>query len=426
MRVAVIGAGIIGVTTAYELAADGHDVVVYEKSSSVAEQTSFANAGVVAPGYVTPWAAPGMPTKVLMQLFSQHTPVRLIHPLSLAQLGWVWRWWRSCNAKSFAANRTRMHRLAHYSRSRLQTLARDLHLDYERAAGYMVLLRTAHDLKLARGGLKLLAELGVNFNLIGAVKAHAIEPGLRAQTPLHAAVHLPDDEVGNCRQFAHLLRTQAQRLGARFEFQRQVLSIQAGPPARVTHRNASGLNNPVIESDFDAVVVCAAHGALPLLSGLGCRLPMIAVFGYSLTAPLRTFESHPDVGPRSGVMDESYKVAISRIGQRVRVAGSAEIGGHLGQHTPAAMATLYKVLDDWFPGSAQLGQAQAWKGARPMLPDGPPVLGPSGAEGIWLNLGHGSTGWALSCGSAKVLADLLNKRQPAIDIEGLDLSRLRG
>ena len=125
-------------------------------------------------------------------------------------------------------------------------------------------------------------------------------------------------------------------------------------------------------------------------------------------------------------MDEAFKVAISRIGQRVRVAGSAEIGGHLGQHTPAAMATLYKVLDDWFPGSAQLGQAQAWKGARPMLPDGPPVLGPSGAEGIWLNLGHGSTGWALSCGSAKVLADLLNKRQPAIDIEGLDLSRMRG
>ena len=425
MRVAVIGAGIIGVTTAYELAADGHQVVVYEKSSSVAEQTSFANAGVVAPGYVTPWAAPGMPTKVLMQLFSQHAPVRLIHPLSMAQLGWIWRWWRSCNAKSFAANRTRMHGLAHYSRFRLQTLARDLHLDYERVAGYTVLLRTAHDLKLARGGLKLLAELGVNFNLIGADKARAIEPGLRAQTPLHAAVHLPDDEVGNCRQFAQLLRAQAQRLGVRFEFQRQVLAIHAGRPARVAHRGISGLNSPVIEANFDAVIVCAANGALPLLSGLGCRVPMIAVHGYSLTAPLRTFESHPDVGPRSGVMDEAFKVAISRIGQRVRVAGCAEIGGHLGQHTPAAMATLYKVLDDWFPGSAQLSQAQAWKGARPMLPDGPPVLGPSGAEGIWLNLGHGSTGWAMSCGSARVLADLLQKRRPAIDIEGLDLSRLR-
>ena len=424
MRVAVIGAGIIGVTTAYELAADGHEVVVYEKSSSVAEQTSFANAGVVAPGYVTPWAAPGMPSKVLMQLFSQHTSVRLSRPLSLDQLGWMWRWWRACNAKSFSTNRTRMHRLAHYSRSRLQMLARDLNLDYERAPGYMVLLRTAHDLKLARGGLKLLAELGVSFNLIDAQKARAIEPGLHPQTPLHAAVHLPDDEVGNCRQFAHLLRGQAQRLGVRFEFQRQVLAIQAGRPARVTHRGASGLNNPVIEADFDAIVVCAATGAPPLLSRLGCRVPMIAVYGYSLTAPLRTFEDHPDVGPRSGVMDEAFKVAISRIGQRVRVAGSAEIGGHLGQHTAAAMATLYKVLDDWFAGCAQLSQAQAWKGARPMLPDGPPILGPSGAEGIWLNLGHGSTGWALSCGSARVVADQLLNRQPAIDIEGLALSRL--
>ena len=425
MRVAVIGAGIIGVTTAYELATDGHEVVVYDKCSSVAEQTSFANAGVVAPGYVTPWAAPGMPSKVLMQLFRQHTPVRLIRPLSLTQLRWMWRWWRSCNASTFTANRTRMHRLADYSRSRLQNLAHELNLDYERAAGYMVLLRTAKDLKLARGGLKLLAELGVNFKLVGADRALEIEPGLNPQTQLHAAVHLPDDEVGNCRQFAHLLRSQAQLLGVRFEFQRQVLSLHAGRNPRLSHHGITDLTGMPVEVEFDAVIVCAADGAVPLLSKLGCRVPMISVHGYSLTAPLKTFENYPDLGPRSGVMDESFKVAVSRLGNRVRVAGGAEIGGHLSQHTSGAVATLYKVLDDWYPGSAQLSQAQAWKGARPMLPDGPPVLGASGAEGIWLNLGHGSTGWALSCGSARVLADLLLKRQPAIDIEGLDLSRLR-
>ncbi len=426
MRIAVIGAGIIGVTTAYELAADGHEVVVYEKSSSVAEQTSFANAGVVAPGYVTPWAAPGMPSKLLLQLLSRHTPVRVVRPLSLSQVGWMWRWWRSCNAKSFAANRTRMHRLARYSRSCLLTLADELKLDYERAVGYMVLLRTAKDLKLARGGLKLLAELGVNFHLVGAGKARAIEPGLNPQTPLHAAVHLPDDEVGNCRLFAQLLRGHAQRLGVRFEFQREVLAIEAGRQPRVTHHGVTHLTGSPVHASFDAVVVCAAMGALPLLSRLGCRLPMISVFGYSLTAPMRVFENHPDLGPRSGVMDESFKVAISRLGQRVRVAGGAEIGGHMSWHSQAALATLYKVLDDWFPGSAQLSQVQTWKGARPMLPDGPPVLGASGAEGIWLNLGHGSTGWALGCGSARVLADLLLQRRPAIDIEGLDLNRLRG
>ena len=135
-------------------------------------------------------------------------------------------------------------------------------------------------------------------------------------------------------------------------------------------------------------------------------------------------EGHADIGPKSGVMDEAFKVAISRLGQRVRVAGGAELGGSLDRHSEAAVATLYKVLDDWYPGCAALSQVQQWKGARPMLPDGPPVLGASGAPGVWLNLGHGSSGWALACGSAGVLADLIAGRTPAIDIEGLDLQRL--
>ena len=176
---------------------------------------------------------------------------------------------------------------------------------------------------------------------------------------------------------------------------------------------------------FDAVVVCAALESAALLRPLGLKLPLQAVYGYSVTAPLRRHESHPDHGPRSALMDEHYKVAISRIGARVRVAGSAEIGGKINRHDPAALETLYKVLHDWFPGSARLGQAQSWKGARPMLPDGPPVLGRSGVEGVWLNLGHGSSGWALACGSARLLADGLAGRPMAIDIDGLGVERLR-
>ena len=175
---------------------------------------------------------------------------------------------------------------------------------------------------------------------------------------------------------------------------------------------------------FDAVVVCAALGSRGLLKPLGLRLPLVAVHGYSITAPLRLVEGHPHLGPASAVMDEKYKVAISRLGQRVRVAGSAELGGNLAQHNAAAIHTLHKVLDDWYPGCAQHGQIQAWKGARPMLPDGPPVLGVSGVPGVWLNLGHGSSGWALACGSARVLADQLAGRAPAIDVEGLDVTRL--
>lgn len=422
MRVAVIGAGIIGVTTAYELAADGHEVTVFERRSSVAEETSFGNAGVIAPGYVTPWAAPGMPAKVLRHLLSRHAPVRLARPAAPGQLRWMWRWWRACQPAAFQANRTRMHRLARFSQQRLAALTRDLKLDYEQRSGYMVLLREARDLTLARGSLKLLAELGASFHLIDAAKARALEPALNPDAPLHAAVHLPLDGVGNCRQFAHLLRGEGQRLGVDFRFQREVVSITAGQRPALAHRRADSGETPA-EDTFDAVIVCAALGAASLLKPLGCRVPMAPVHGYSITAPLRHVEGH-EVGPRSAVMDERYKVAISRLGQRVRVAGSAELGGRIDRYSAPAVQTLYKVLDDWYPGCAQLGQVQQWKGARPMLPDGPPVLGASGAPGIWLNLGHGSSGWALSCGSARLLSDLVSGRPPSIDPEGLGIERL--
>jgi D-amino-acid dehydrogenase len=446
MRVAVIGAGIVGVTTAYELAADGHEVSVFEHRGSVAAETSFANAGVVAPGYVTPWAAPGMPGKVLGHLLSRHAPVRLRPTLNPATLGWLWQWWRACRFETWQANRTRMQQLAFYSRQRLHELTRALKLDYERADGYLVLLRTARDLARARPGLTLLTELSMRFHLVDAAHCRQIEPGLSPETPLHAGIHLPDDEVANCRQFANLMRTEAQKLGARFHFHTTVQRIVAGAAPQVVHAYAppaestqimAALPSPQdappqtealpfepVSEPFDAVVVCAAMGAPALLRPLGLRLPLQAVHGYSITAPLRHHKTHPDHGPRSGLMDERYKVAISRLGTRVRVAGSAEIGGSLAQHHRGALDTLYKVLHDWFPGAASMGQAQRWKGARPMLPDGPPVLGASGIEGVWLNLGHGSSGWALACGSARVLADHIAARTAAIDVRGLGIERL--
>ncbi len=429
MRIAVIGAGIVGVTTAYELARDGHGVTVFERRASVAEETSFANAGVVAPGYVTPWAAPGMPAKVLRHLLSRHAPVRLAWPMAPGQLRWLWRWWRACRAPVFAANRAQMYQLARYSQQRLHALSQDLQLQHEQASGYLVLLRTAKELHGARAGLKLMAELGVDFHLVDAARARSIEPGLNPGAALHAAVHLPADEVGNCRQFAQAMRVQAMRLGALFQFQHMVTGLTPvatpGSTAVVQHR-PTGSTGAATDDRFDAVVVCAAMGSTALLRPLGLRLPLLAVHGYSLTAPLRVVEGHPELGPRAGVMDEKYKVAISRLGQRVRVAGSAELGGRQDSMNAASLQTLHKVLDDWYPGCAQLAQAQRWKGARPMLPDGPPVLGASAAPGVWLNLGHGSSGWALACGSARVLADQIAGRAPAIDTSGLNLARLSG
>jgi D-amino-acid dehydrogenase len=416
MRVAVIGAGIIGVTTAYELAVDGHEVTVFERGAAVAGGTSFANAGVVAPGYVMPWAAPGMPLKVLSHLLGRHAPVRIGAAVPFRDAGWLWRWWRACRPAVYQANRTRMHRLARYSRDRLDGLTQRLHLDYERASGYLVLLRGERELALTRGNLKLLAEMGVPFELVDAARARQIEPGLHDATALRAAIHLPQDGVGNCRQFAHLLKAEAQKLGACFRFQQTAQAIRPGAPAQLVIDGR--------DEAFDAVVVCAGADAGTLLRPLGLKLPLLPVWGYSLTAPLREFDGHPGLGPRAALMDEKYKVALSRLGRRVRVAGSAELGGDGSHFHAGAMATLYKVLHDWFPGAAQLAQAQRWKGARPMLPDGPPVLGASGRPGVWLNLGHGSSGWALSAGSARALADVMAGRAAAIDLEGLGVERL--
>ena len=415
MNIAILGAGIIGVTTAYELAADGHQVTVFERHASVAEGASFANAGVVAPGYVTPWAAPGMPLKVLRHLLARHAPVRLQRPLSAADLAWMRLWRQACAPARYAANRARMQRLAFYSRQRLHEVAAQMAYEFDRSTGYLVLLRGERDQRLVQPGLALLRELGVAFHEVTPEEARQIEPALHPHTPLAGAIHLPQDEVGNCRQFAVILRDAAEQLGARFEFNTPVARIDIAPQATIL------LANDTAPRRFDAVVLCAGVQAAALLRPLGMRLPLVPVYGYSVSAQI----PEPLHAPRSGVMDERYKVAISRMGQRVRVAGSAELGGRPDAMNDAAIRTLYQVLADWFPAAARLSSGvQVWKGARPMLPDGPPVIGASGLPGLWLNLGHGSSGWALSCGSARVLADLIGGRAPAIDTEGLGVQRL--
>lgn len=415
MKVAIVGAGIIGVTTAWELASDGHDVMVFDRRGAAAEEASFANAGVVAPGYVTPWAAPGMRGKVLRSLLSTHGAVKLRWPLSLRDMRWMAHWQRACKLETYLANRTRLQRLAFYSRTRLHAITEACELDYERSDGYLVLMRSKREKKLVQAGLDVLRAAGTKFQEIDADEARKIEPALSADTSLAGAIYLPDDEVANCRQFAQLLKWEAEALGAQFHFNCDLAPLKRSAPTEISLSAGSESHR------FEAVVVCAGVASADLLRPLGLRVPLAPVYGHSISANIR----EPLNAPRSAVMDERYKVAISRLGLRVRVAGSAEIGGSLGTINPASLQTLYKVLQDWFPGAVTLRSGvQQWKGARPMLPDGPPIIGPSGVPGVWLNLGHGSSGWALSCGSARVLADLMQGRDPGIDLEGLGMERL--
>jgi D-amino-acid dehydrogenase len=435
VRVAVIGAGIVGVTTAYELLSDGHQVTLFERSGSVAVEASFANAGILAPGYVTPWAAPSMLRKVLGQWGRRDAAVRMASMPGPALASWLWRWWRACAEPTYLANRSAMLALATVSLARVRELTTGLSIEHERAHGLLVLLRSEQELSLARRGLKLLTDLGVGFHVVDAAVCRRIEPALNESTAIRAGIHLPGADVGNCRQFALGLKSELQRRGVEFRFGHAVQRLTPGTTVGVESLAlatdaestfvGAGSRGSAHTERFDAAVICAAVDSRELLRPHGLKLPLQPIYGYSITLPVRHFEAHPDVGPRAALMDERFKVAISRLGNRVRVAGGAELAGTPTRLAAAPIATLHRVLQDWFPSAARHARAQTWKGARPMLPDGPPAIGSVGVPGLWLNTGHGSSGWALACGSARLVADAMAGRAPGVDPAPFSPQRFR-
>ena len=414
MKVAVIGAGVIGITTAYELATQGHQVSVFERHGATAEGCSFSNTGVASAGYASPWARPGLFKQLLSHLWQRDTPLRL-SGTSMADWRWLWQMRKACKPATFARNRASMLRLAEYSSHRMRTLTDTLNLEHERSQGFMVLLRTERDIQLMQHNLQVMRDVGFGFKTLNAEEARSIEPALSPETALAQAIYFADDEVGNCRQFTLLLKSEAETLGVKFHFNTPVQPLSSAQPTMIrTSAHDTG-------EKFDAVVVCAGLASAQLVRPLGLRIPLAAVHGYAISAAVR----EPLDAPRSGVIDEQYKVAISRLGQRVRVSGGSEIGSNGQRHDPASIKTLYRVLDNWFPGAARTQDSvQVWKGSRPMLPDGPPIIGASGISGVWLNLGHGASGWALACGSARAVADSINNKTPDIDLQGLGLERL--
>lgn len=412
MQVAVIGGGVVGVCTAYFLAAAGHETVVVERHNNVAEQASFGNAGVVAPGYATPWAAPGMPRKILSYLFKSESPVILRPTFNRALWRWLRQWLSECDIERYRINKQRMQRVAFYSRDILHTLRDQYQLEYEQTQGYLQLFRSEHEIQMAEPALTLLAELGVPHKLVDPDTARTIEPSLSPMTSLAGGLHLPNDEAGNCPLFTKQMRYLAQSLGVEFHFNTIVSSIRR-ENSRVTLQ---------IEDRFfdaDAVVIAAGVDSAALLAPLGIHVPLYPVKGYSATAPIKNFEE----APIASLIDETYKVAITRLGNRIRIAGTAELGSRDMMLHDAALRTLIKVGEDWFPHAANYHTANFWCGARPMLPDGAPLLGATPVKNVFINIGHGSNGWAMAAGSGKIVADIVSGHAPDIDMDGLTLSR---
>ena len=415
MRVVVVGAGVIGVTSAYYLRQHGFEVDVLERASDVALETSADNAGIIAPGYVTPWAAPGMPGKVLSYLFKSAAPVLFRPNLDPALWRWLGRWLLECRLKRFRINKERMQRVAHYSRQCLHQL-RDQHaIEYQQRQGYLQLFRSQADVDMSQPARDLLREQGVEFQLLDAAGVYKFEPSLSRQTALSGALFLPGDESGNCAVFTKRLRVICEQQGVRFHFGQAVDSVQ------VSAGRVSAVRLAKRSLECDTLVMAAGVQSVALLRPLGIRLPIYPVKGYSVSVQLK-----PDMfGPMRALMDEAYKTAITPFGHSMRIAGTAELGSRELSLRESALATLRKVADDWFPGAGNFQAPRYWVGARPMLPDGPPLLGPSKISGLHLNCGHGSTGWAMACGSSRLVADIIAGREPDISMDGLTLQRYR-
>ncbi|WP_127902999.1 D-amino acid dehydrogenase [Solirhodobacter olei] len=419
MRVVVMGAGVVGVTTAWYLARQGAEVIVLDRQQGPGLETSYANAGELSYGMTSPWAAPGIPMKAVKWLFMKRRPL-FIWPL-ISPTMWVWgaRMLANCNAESYRLNKSRMVRISNYSRDVLPDLIAETGIDYDgRERGTLQLFRTEKQLKGSKADQEVLAEFDSPFELLDRDGCIAAEPALaRVRDKFVGGLRLTADRTGDCRKFTMALAEKAAELGVIFHYGQTIRAIA------IENGRVAGIDTDPIGRVTGDAYVCALGSYGPrVLNPIGIRLPVYPVKGYSVTLPVID-----DAGaPQSTVMDETHKVAITRLGDRIRVAGQAEIAGYSGRLGPHATDTVRYVVNDLFPDGGDLTRAEGWTGLRPMTPDGTPVLGPTDYPNLFLNTGHGTLGWTMSAGSGRLVADLVLGRSPEIPIDGLTAARYRG
>ena len=415
MDIVILGSGVIGTTAAYYLAESGHQVTVLERQPGPARETSFANAGEVSPGYSAPWAGPGIPLKAIKWMMMRHSPL-VIWPL----LDWhMWRWGlsmlRNCTEARYRINKARMVPLAEYSRDCLRALRADTGIAYdERSQGTLQLFRTQKQLDGTAKDIEILKQYGVPYEVLDRDGFIRHEPALSlVQEKFVGALRLPGDETGDCFLFTQKLAAMATALGVEFRYGVNIGALIRDGDKIVGVQTDAG----VIRAER-YVVALGSYSPL-LLRPVGIDLPVYPVKGYSITVPITDARSAPE----STIMDETYKVAVTRLGERIRVGGTAELAGYNLNLRESRRATLDHVLTDLFPRGGDLSKATFWAGLRPMTPDGTPVIGPTPLDNLWLSTGHGTLGWTMAAGSGALLSDLIEGRQPAIDGAGLALSR---
>ena len=417
MKVVVLGAGVIGVTTAYYLNEAGHEVTVVDRQAGPALETSFGNAGEISPGYASPWAGPGVPLKAIKWLTMRHGPLVVRPRLDPEMWGWLVRMLRNCTSARYAVNKARMVPIAEYSRDRLRELRATTGIQYdERSRGTLQLFRTQKQLDGTGADIEVLKQFGVPFEVLDPAGCIAAEPALsRVSGKIVGGLRLPDDETGDCKLFTERLAEICKQRGVVFRF-----GAETGRLLRSADGKAvTGVSQDGEPLRADAYVMALGSYSARWMRKLGAPIPVYPVKGYSITLPV----VNADAAPVSTIMDETYKVAITRLGDRIRVGGTAEISGFDLTLHDSRRATLEHSVGDLFPDGGDASRATFWCGLRPMTPDGPPIVGTTPYRNLYVNTGHGTLGWTMACGSGKVLADIMSGREPEIDARELNMDR---
>ncbi|MBQ5946091.1 D-amino acid dehydrogenase [Massilia sp. ST3] len=417
MQVIVLGSGVVGVTTAYYLAKAGHAVTVIDRQPGPALETSFANAGQISPGYASPWAAPGIPLKAAKWLFQRHAPLAIRPDGSLFQLAWMWQMYKNCSADRYAVNKERMVRLAEYSRDCMRALRQETGIAYEgRQQGTLQLFRTQAQFDAAGKDIEVLKSAGVAYELLAREQLAQAEPALaHVREKLVGGLRLPNDETGDCQLFTTRLAEMARALGVRFEYGVEIRSLVE------TGGQVSGVVTDKGTLTADRYVLALGSYSRLLLQRW-FPLPVYPLKGYSITVPITDAAR----APVSTILDETYKIAVTRFDDRIRVGGMAEIAGYSKALNPRRRETLELVVNDLFPGGGDTRQASFWTGLRPMTPDSTPIVGATPLGNLFVNTGHGTLGWTMACGSASVIADLVGGKSPAIRADDLAVFRYAG
>jgi D-amino-acid dehydrogenase len=415
MRIIVMGAGVIGVTTAWELASDGHQVTLLDRQDEPAQETSFSNAGMVSPGHAYTWGSPRAPGILFRSLFRDDVALRLRLRADPAMWAWCWRFLKECTAERARINTTHKVRLCRYSLDRFDELASRLPIDYDcTRRGALYVYREADHYQRGVAATAVLTENGVPLQPVSTEEAFALEPALAPDRDrIAGAIHCPIDQSGDCRRFTLALAAAATNYhGVEFRGRTDITRLV------IDGDRITGVETSQGSLSADAYVLALGSYSAQIARTAGVRLPVYPVKGYALTVPIG---DHAGAPVMPGV-DEQYLIAWSRLGSRLRVTAKADFAGFDRSHNDRDFSHMLETIRRLFPDGGDYEAATRWAGLRPMTPRGTPILGACPIKGLFLNTGHGHIGWTMSMGSARALADLIAGRRPEISLDGLTLA----